>query len=214
MKVLPHVVRDRQLGRAGRLRCSGFSTARVGISRWPSIGAAKSGVGRIPVRTGSARTASSVEVPRRREQDHEFDHQCRQPADQADVGEDRRDEQATQGSAEPSDHHLTCTQASRVGFEPTTKGLKVPCSTAELPAHERPYHAQNGPSLELRPHGIVDCGGDASGPRPECPGPSGLDDLRRPGASRAVACRSNPAPCLRRSPRSRASPPNRCSPER
>ena len=24
--------------------------------------------------------------------------------------------------------------ASRVGFEPTTKGLKVPCSTAELPA--------------------------------------------------------------------------------
>ena len=24
---------------------------------------------------------------------------------------------------------------SRVGFEPTTKGLKVPCSTTELPAH-------------------------------------------------------------------------------
>jgi hypothetical protein len=27
--------------------------------------------------------------------------------------------------------------ASRVGFEPTTKGLKVPCSTAELPAHRQ-----------------------------------------------------------------------------
>jgi hypothetical protein len=27
-------------------------------------------------------------------------------------------------------HHL----ASRVGFEPTTKGLKVPCSATELPA--------------------------------------------------------------------------------
>src|SRR4051812_44739449 len=26
--------------------------------------------------------------------------------------------------------------ASRVGFEPTTKGLKVPCSAAELPARE------------------------------------------------------------------------------
>ena len=36
--------------------------------------------------------------------------------------------------------------ASRVGFEPTTKGLKVPCSTAELPAHERPYHVQIRPS--------------------------------------------------------------------
>src|SRR3954447_19865593 len=31
--------------------------------------------------------------------------------------------------------------ASRVGFEPTTKGLKVPCSAAELPAHGRRYHA-------------------------------------------------------------------------
>jgi hypothetical protein len=28
--------------------------------------------------------------------------------------------------------------ASRVGFEPTTKGLKVPCSAAELPAQRKP----------------------------------------------------------------------------
>ena len=36
--------------------------------------------------------------------------------------------------------------ASRVGFEPTTKGLKVPCSAAELPAREGPYHVRIGPS--------------------------------------------------------------------
>jgi hypothetical protein len=34
--------------------------------------------------------------------------------------------------------------ASRVGFEPTTKGLKVPCSATELPARRRPYHVQIG----------------------------------------------------------------------
>ena len=31
-------------------------------------------------------------------------------------------------------------------FEPTTKGLKVPCSAAELPAREGPYHVRIGPS--------------------------------------------------------------------
>src|SRR6185437_11632013 len=37
--------------------------------------------------------------------------------------------------------HCGCwTVASRVGFEPTTKGLKVPCSATELPAREGPYH--------------------------------------------------------------------------
>ena len=30
---------------------------------------------------------------------------------------------------------------SRVGFEPTTPGLKVRCSTAELTAHLRKYNA-------------------------------------------------------------------------
>src|SRR3954453_21154143 len=40
--------------------------------------------------------------------------------------------------------------ASRGGFEPTTKGLKVPCSTAELPARGRPYHAQIGLSGRSR----------------------------------------------------------------
>src|SRR3990170_2843458 len=34
--------------------------------------------------------------------------------------------------------------ASRVGFEPTTQGLKVPCSAAELPARTGPYHVQIG----------------------------------------------------------------------
>ena len=34
--------------------------------------------------------------------------------------------------------------ASRVGFEPTTKGLKVPCSAAELPAHGRAYPTPSG----------------------------------------------------------------------
>src|SRR6188768_878686 len=46
---------------------------------------------------------------------------------------------------------VTGTLASRVGFEPTTKGLKVPCSTAELPAHERRYHAQIGASYDEIP---------------------------------------------------------------
>ena len=36
--------------------------------------------------------------------------------------------------------------ASRVGFEPTTKGLKVPCSATELPARDGPYHVQIGSS--------------------------------------------------------------------
>ena len=36
--------------------------------------------------------------------------------------------------------------ASRVGFEPTTKGLKVPCSATELPAREGPYHVPIGRS--------------------------------------------------------------------
>src|SRR6188768_2668739 len=40
---------------------------------------------------------------------------------------------------------------SRVGFEPTTKGLKVPCSTTELPARLGPYHVQIGcPEMQLR----------------------------------------------------------------
>ena len=35
--------------------------------------------------------------------------------------------------------------ASRVGIEPTTKGLKVPCSTAELPAREKgPFTFRSG----------------------------------------------------------------------
>src|SRR6188768_1456655 len=36
--------------------------------------------------------------------------------------------------------------ASRVGFEPTTKGLKVPCSATELPARPAPYHVPIGRS--------------------------------------------------------------------
>ena len=35
--------------------------------------------------------------------------------------------------------HRPTIVASRVGFEPTTKGLKVPCSTAELPARGKGY---------------------------------------------------------------------------
>jgi hypothetical protein len=31
-----------------------------------------------------------------------------------------------------------------VGFEPTTRGLKVPCSAAELRARKRPYHVEIG----------------------------------------------------------------------
>jgi hypothetical protein len=32
--------------------------------------------------------------------------------------------------------------ASRVGIEPTTQGLKVPCSTAELPARKSHYQSR------------------------------------------------------------------------
>ena len=44
-------------------------------------------------------------------------------------------------------HCGCCTPvASRVGFEPTTKGLKVPCSATELPARPAPYHVPIGRS--------------------------------------------------------------------
>ena len=36
-----------------------------------------------------------------------------------------------------------------VGFEPTTRGLKVPCSAAELRARPRPYHVRISPSARL-----------------------------------------------------------------
>ena len=42
--------------------------------------------------------------------------------------------------------------ASRVGFEPTTKGLKVPCSAAELPAREQRTRCQ--PPKAIRSRGL------------------------------------------------------------
>jgi hypothetical protein len=49
----------------------------------------------------------------------------------------------------------------RVGFEPTTGGLKVPCSTAELPARPRPYHVapsalppEARPGMQARQRGV------------------------------------------------------------
>ena len=41
---------------------------------------------------------------------------------------------------------------SRVGIEPTTHGLKVRCSTAELPAHGREYTQREG---EIASEGTV-----------------------------------------------------------
>ena len=42
-------------------------------------------------------------------------------------------------------------QASRVGFEPTTKGLKVPCSAAELPARGQSTGRAQGAVLVIYP---------------------------------------------------------------
>ena len=41
---------------------------------------------------------------------------------------------------------------SRVGIEPTTHGLKVRCSTAELPAHGKEYTQREG---EIASEGTV-----------------------------------------------------------
>ena len=41
---------------------------------------------------------------------------------------------------------------SRVGIEPTTHGLKVRCSTAELPAHGREYTQRKGGIARERAH--------------------------------------------------------------
>jgi hypothetical protein len=38
---------------------------------------------------------------------------------------------------------MAVTTVGRVGIEPTTLGLKVPCSTAELPARRKLIHALN-----------------------------------------------------------------------
>ncbi len=48
------------------------------------------------------------------------------------------------------DSHCYLSMASRVGFEPTTQGLKVPCSTTELPAR-RPK--RTGPDVADRARG-------------------------------------------------------------
>src|SRR3954469_10386478 len=69
-------------------------------------------------------------------------------------GADGSLQQPLDNSAESArvDDSAPVPSASRVGFEPTTKGLKVPCSTAELPAHRRRYHAQNSPSGDSVSH--------------------------------------------------------------
>jgi hypothetical protein len=66
----------------------------------------------------------------------------------------------------------TAPVVSRVGFEPTTKGLKVPCSTTELPARIGPYHVQIGRSP-------VDSGGSC--------GPSDAHPDDHSGSDRAIA---------------------------
>ncbi len=58
---------------------------------------------------------------------------------------------------------------SREGFEPSTKGLKVPCSTAELPARRGPYHVRIEPSGALFRAGM-EC---RHHPGPSQPGASG-----------------------------------------
>src|ERR1700675_2206175 len=55
--------------------------------------------------------------------------------------------------------------ASRVGIEPTTKGLKVPCSTAELPARSR---KRTGPRRSPRRSRSVEIGGRQRQPELFC----------------------------------------------
>ena len=84
--------------------------------------------------------------------------------------------------------------ASRVGFEPTTKGLKVPCSATELPARsECTYRvAATSPSEARRPrYGLEVVGKSPSVTSIVCSFPfrSILTDTWSPG----LRCRSAPS---------------------
>ena len=64
---------------------------------------------------------------------------------------------------------------SPLGFEPRTKGLKVPCSTTELRARERPYHVQLRSSIRPK------WGVPARAASPAAPVIAGRADQGRPG---------------------------------